>query len=289
MVAKKINGVFLIVCMLAIFALVYFVSAQTANASGEYTCNDLCQARDENGGQFNAGRRNQCIAIICRGTSPFESFGIDIDLTDPNSENPIRESRDCANRCVSLFSATGDPADPWTQDGRERSYFLTTCVGGCYPPTIYGPRDLQDLDDILGLTEPQRESIRERAATHDAQTRGLCLLKSSLSKSEVESLLVRDIAEEQITNVNIEVVAPSEDERNVLCTYSSIKLILRYMFFIVGVVTLLMLLFAGFLWITSRGETQKVSIAKKVLLAALVGFVIVLLVQAMLQILRSLF
>ena len=131
--------------------------AQTANASGEYTCNDLCEDR-HNSGRFTASQKDQCIAIICTGTSPFESFGIDIDLTDPNLDKPITQSEECANRCVNLFNATDDPADPWTQDGRERSSLLTTCVGGCYPPTIYGPRDLQGFRRYFGASPNHKEN-----------------------------------------------------------------------------------------------------------------------------------
>ena len=55
-----------------------------------------------------------------------------------------------------------------------------------------------------------------------------------------------------------------------------------------GAVALLMILFAGFLYIKSRGEPEKTKTAKRVLIAAIVGFVIVLLSQSMLSIIRSL-
>lgn len=45
---------------------------------------------------------------------------------------------------------------------------------------------------------------------------------------------------------------------------------------VVGVIFLILILYAGFLWLTAAGNTEKVSRAQTLVLSAVIGFIIVL-------------
>ncbi len=51
--------------------------------------------------------------------------------------------------------------------------------------------------------------------------------------------------------------------------------IIQYLFGFLGIVAILLMLYAGFLWLTAAGSEEKVGTAKKVLTAAIIGLVII--------------
>lgn len=63
-----------------------------------------------------------------------------------------------------------------------------------------------------------------------------------------------------------------------------IKTIVHVMSVIVGVIAMVMIVFAGFKYITSGGESNKIANAKNTLIYALVGLIIVALAQFMVRV-----
>ena len=291
------TGVLAFLFMLVVGALL----TQTTQASGVTTCSEFCI--EDHGGEASANTLGQCLAENCR------SIGVGIDLLLPHNKEIAGESLEktltgeqCVVACNDMLI---NKPPPQTLAGIDAIRFLTQCLGNCNPPSIDSHGSTPAT--LTNLISEYAVDFDEIASTRNAQSRGLCVLKSTLSKNEAEDLLVRkDVSIEKITNANIERVAPDVDQRNLLCSYSSIKLIMRYILFIVGVVTLLTTLLAVFLWITSRGESKKInivrkflwmklnkqvekrSVARKFLVIAAVGFIIVLLTQTTLGIIRSL-
>lgn len=221
----------------------------------------------------------QCMARCTRSLS---EGALQCGTPVPNDQptDVALEEEQCRDACFNVYSCIIKGLSDTSDEHLDVLFDLRDCLSNTCNSnsTIFRPQELPKLSDYA------RRIVEEEVAVRDAKTHGLCILKRPLSKGEAEGLLVRDITEQQITNVNIANIVIDTEERDVLCTYSSIKLVVRYLSFIVGIVTLIMILFAGFLWITSRGETEKISVAKKVLLAAIVGFIIVVIAQSVLRI-----
>ena len=113
---------------------------------------------------------------------------------------------------------------------------------------------------------------------------GDCRVRVNLNDGEVKALVggFRQVTEGQgAGDVNI------QNGGQLLCTYSVIKQIITWITFGAGIVALLLILVAGFLYMTAQDSEEKTGKAKKVLLAALVGLVIVVLAQTILRIVRS--
>jgi Zn-dependent protease with chaperone function len=51
--------------------------------------------------------------------------------------------------------------------------------------------------------------------------------------------------------------------------------IVKYLFGFLGIIAILLMLYAGFIWMTAAGNEEKVSQAKKILTAAIIGLVII--------------
>ena len=51
--------------------------------------------------------------------------------------------------------------------------------------------------------------------------------------------------------------------------------IVKYLFGFLGIIAILLMLYAGFIWMTAAGNEEKVSQAKKIMSAAIIGLVII--------------
>ena len=279
-------------CVALFVAIAVFLSSLSpVHASYEWTCDEVCH--NSYNGLEDAFKLGQCVARYCTNVSsgtPDLSGGDDPDTS--STEKPLT-GNECVAACSHIFSVVHPDEEA------DNIPFRLACINGCNTPGIYNDSSVPS-STIRSLTNQQtaerqrraREQARiqaqETASIQDAQTRGLCVLKTSLSKGEAQSLLSRTITQPSVTNANLESVAIDESQRSVLCLYSSMKLITRYLFFMAGVASLLMILIAGLLWMRSGGDTEQQGKARKTLLAALMGFVIVLISQGILRILQSL-
>ena len=267
------------VLAVAIVVVVMFaMQTPTAHASGFISCTDFCDIRRS---WFGFNNYNTCNNVCASG-------GEECGKPEGSTEEILQDEEECANACFNLYKCIIGQLDDGSEEKINALYGLSSCLTKTCNISI--PLLRGNLSGKLEkLSEHIRQTIFEQVHIQQAQREGLCVLKNKLNKREVESILSRDIVETEITNVNVgDIVGEDEDARNILCTYSSIKLVMRYLFFIAGVATLTMILIAGFLWIKSQGETDKRDTAKKVLLTAVGGAVIVLLIQVILRIIPSL-
>lgn len=161
-----------------------------------------------------------------------------------------------------------------------------------------------DHDSLISQKLSEDDAASDRAADSRARAaqkeRDLCTLKTDLSAKEAQQLLPDDGAfSETVTNDSLagkfggafDSGTSSEkrkikDKMNLLCTYSSIKLVQRWLFFIAGAVTLMFMAIGGLLWITAGDSDDRAKKARGFLLSALGGFAIVLLSAALLSIVR---
>jgi len=104
-------------------------------------------------------------------------------------------------------------------------------------------------------------------------TISIFLLFTSVALAQTTPVLNSDIAAEQNTQnqafidaSGLQPVSPT-----IIITYV-IKLVLSFL----GIIFFLLILYAGFMWMTSAGNDEKISKAKKIMMAAFIGLVIVL-------------
>jgi len=62
-----------------------------------------------------------------------------------------------------------------------------------------------------------------------------------------------------------------------------IKSVLKILSWVVGVISIIMIIIAGFFYVTSNGDTNKIGTAKNTLIYAIVGIVVVAFAQAIVQ------
>lgn len=79
----------------------------------------------------------------------------------------------------------------------------------------------------------------------------------------------------------------SSNAAQAACTYSLIKQIINWFTLGIGLAALVLILFAGFLWITAQDSDEKTKKAKTTAVAAIAGFSVALLAQVILRILQS--
>ena len=171
-------------------------------------------------------------------------------------------------------------------------------------------------EELLGQ-EGQEFGVEQTARNaRSREATGLCTLKTSLNADEVQELLPNEskvasltgdvnnttlqgafeISTAETNASNKDHPFPSgtsearkreiKDSFNLLCTYSSVKLVQRWLFFGAGAVTILFMVIGGLLWITAGDSDDKAKKARGFLLSAIVGFVIVLLSTTLLSIVR---
>lgn len=134
-----------------------------------------------------------------------------------------------------------------------------------------------------------------------------CSLSSGLSKGEIESITGRTAAGGLPSgtkfNVSSDTTQPANEsttgsgagitnlEWGGLCSYSLAKFIVNWVSIIVGIIALLFMMYAAFLFISGKASdgAQKNTNARNVLIAAIVGFAIVILSQAILRLIVGLF
>ena len=301
--------IFTLLLTLAVSAL----SVEPTRASGLRYCAEFC--RDKSLTRIH--EQGQCLAVC---TSRGGSQGIDLsagESVDAGSTRVNLTGEQCIAVCGELFSVAHPTG---SNDHIDAIRYLNECVQGCNPATLTDRGAEQTITELIyQKTADLQEQAQETAVVRNAQVRGLCVLKTELSKGEARSLLNRTISESRVTNVHLESLALNESERNTLCLYSSMKLIARYLLFMVGVTAVGMLMFAGLLWAESRtrkkrfggihkllarAKEKNIPIARKLIIAldktkeidiihrlittALIGFVLILLSQVILRILRSL-
>ena len=130
-----------------------------------------------------------------------------------------------------------------------------------------------------------------------------CSLSSGLSVSDVESITGKTITENLRSGAKFS--AGSEPSAGLtgsgagltnlewggLCSYSLAKFIVNWVSIIVGVIALLFMMYAAFLFISGKSSESAGSNknARNVLSAAIVGFTIVVLSQAILRLIIGLF
>ena len=148
------------------------------------------------------------------------------------------------------------------------------------------------------------------SATIGDADQGICSLSTSLSQSEVNSVL--GITGETIVPNNKSIKSGSKltntfteatesggsdklskkissAEWSGLCGYSLAKVIINWISIIVGVVALLFILFAAFLYIQGRDSGATNTKARNTLIAAIVGSVVAILAQVILRVIRGFF
>lgn len=160
-----------------------------------------------------------------------------------------------------------------------------------------GDQPLDGSADLTGETSGDNSGVSgidiggnlSRGAGLDNSDTGICSLSTGLSSGEVESLTGRE-------NISASGARDTVDERKItdlewasLCTYSLAKLIVNWLSIIVGVIALLMMLYAGFMFIKGGSQGVQSNIpARNILVAAIAGFILVALSQTILQVLKNL-
>ena len=256
---------------------------------------------------LEANKLRRCLAH-CIDQGGGSAQGLNLNAGDSPHTSETRKpltGEQCVSACGGLFSATTH--EPASNEQADAVLYLTQCVQGCHTPSI-----TKASSSIAQTSQSQQQTqheLQEVAAVQDAQTQGLCVLKTHLSNSEAQALLDRNVEHPSVTNANIAEVIFDTSERKTLCLYASMKLITRYLLFMIGFFVLLLVALALWLWLELRreskhesllkrgltavwvklwGEPKEKEVERRVIITALMGIVIILLSQIALRILRTL-
>lgn len=136
-------------------------------------------------------------------------------------------------------------------------------------------------------------------ATIGGATESICSLSTKLSDTEAKSILGRDVASADVAKLTSganrdqfktgDAYTISPAEWSGLCGYSLAKVIINWVSIIVGIVALLFILFAAFLYIQGRDSGATNTKARNTLIAAIVGSVVAILAQVILRVIRGFF
>ena len=255
------------------------------------------------GGVLVGGERVEGAIEKCSITTTDSRLGTSITQTycSDSESVSITNRSTCTRECQ-----TGYQNPPKTKGTPEQD---------CFAGYIYYCE--QEITRIPGTdsSSPSRSDVSysgtdfdpERDAITIASDADLCTLKTSLSKDEAQALVDDKFKsefddKETVNNTvlnTVFLVSKAEqknisredrdklDNRQLLCLYSSFKQIRNWLFFIAGFLTTLFIIIGGILWITAGDNEARVTKARKFLISAVVGLVIVLLSLSMLQILRA--
>jgi len=117
-----------------------------------------------------------------------------------------------------------------------------------------------------------------------------CTVRGTLEDTEIRELI--GLAEgADITDIRSDIddgkLSLDTNSASVVCLYSAIKWISGIVAYLVLALSTLMILYAGYLYVRSRDNTEQQSTARSILVAAIIGYVITILAFVAPGIIRS--